>query len=201
MKLLERKVNFSRKLKKMIEFETNETYLLDLAEYKVKKTIEFHFVRDFDESLIKIVISYLEIKEIIAARLVSKKFKNAIDEYMKDLVTIGIYYYEKTKVVVILLCSNLKHFLNQLQKPELAKKIPLMFELGFLSKAFDITQNLLKMRSVYFSKAELDEFKRIKTPTRQQESLCKIYCLLYDLPAIRECNYSSHYCSNFFDNK
>ena len=97
--LLERKVTFTRRLKKMISFETTEPYLLDMSDYKTKKTIKFHFVRDFDESLIKLVVSYLEIKEIIWGRAVSKKFRNAIDDYIKDLVTIGIYYFEKAKVI------------------------------------------------------------------------------------------------------
>lgn len=88
----------SRKLKKIIGFETNEPYLIDLSDYKPKEKNTVNLARDFDEELLKNIVSFIDIKEIIGSRRVCRKLKKAVDEYIKHLVSIGIYTFESTKV-------------------------------------------------------------------------------------------------------
>ena len=85
------------------------------------------------------------------------------EDYIRELTELSIYFYETTKFKNI----------------DMAKKIPILFELGLFSKAFLILDSIMKSKDNFLAKKDLEELRRIMKPNKLQESLCKAFCILF----------------------
>ena len=102
--ILDKKVKQVRFMKTLIGVETKEAFLIDFSDYKIYKKNKLHFCNDLSDTILKKIISFLEIKETIHFRAVNKKLKSLSENHLNELSELGIFMYETIKVIIIYQC-------------------------------------------------------------------------------------------------
>ncbi len=82
----------------LIGLQTEEKFLMDFSDYRIAPTLQRSLTESFDDKVVKNIVGFMEIDEIVNLRTTSKKFKQAIDEHLRELTDLSIYFYETTKV-------------------------------------------------------------------------------------------------------
>lgn len=76
---------------------TEEEFLIDFSDYKLVAPPRRVLTVVLKDSILKDIISYLEIDDTINLRRVNKKLKLMSEDYIKELTELSIYFYETTK--------------------------------------------------------------------------------------------------------
>ena len=168
--VIDKKVNLLRKFKVLVGLQTEEKFLIDFSDYQIVPPLKRSLTETFDDKILKTIIGFLEIDESIKLRTTSKKVKQIVEDHLRELTDLSIYFYETTK----------------LKNIHLQKKLPILFELGLFSKCFVVLEHILRSKDYFFSKNEIDELKRMTKPTKLQESVCRAFCVLFRQDPVRK---------------
>lgn len=80
---------------------TEERFLIDFSDFRLAEPLKRSLTETFNDKIMKTIVGFLEIDEAIKLRLVSKKVKFVIEEHIKELTDLSIYFYETTKVNIL----------------------------------------------------------------------------------------------------
>lgn len=98
LELVDTKVTLLRKYKVLVGLQTEEKFLINFSDFRIIPRLKRRLTETFDDKTLKNIIGYLDIDDAIALRVLNKKFKQVVEEHLKELTDLSIYFYETTKV-------------------------------------------------------------------------------------------------------
>lgn len=98
LEIVDKKIGLIRKFKVLVGLQTEEKFLIDFSDFRLVPTLKRSLTLAFDDKILKNIVGFLEIDEAIKLRITNKRLKQVIEDHLRELTDLSIYFYETTKV-------------------------------------------------------------------------------------------------------